>query len=329
LSAIVGKKAACAALALPRSQMYPRLCLPGVTHAVGNAQIGLQRALSQTENMETLAVLNSDRFMDASPREVYGSLLSEGTYLCHWRTMYRRLAAEDGLVRERRAQARRPVYVKPQLRAEAPNRVWSWDITRLLLVTKWVYLYLYVILDIFSRFVVGWMIADQESAEQAKHFISVTCSNHHIAPDQLTIHADRGAPMKAKTTSQLFADLHVTESHSRPRVSDDNPFSEAQFKTLKYAPTYPKAFDSRSHADDWAAPFFHWYNFQHHHSSLALFTPADLHFNRVNSIHAIRQTALDAAFAANPARFGLQRPLAARPPSFAAINWPSQEVPAP
>lgn len=325
----MGKKAACMALAVPRSQMYPRASQATQPASVGNPQMGLQRALSQTEHLQTLAVLNSDRFMDAAPREVYGTLLSEGTYVCHWRTMYRRLAAEHGPVRDRRAQARRPAYVKPQLRADAPNQVWSWDITRLLLVTKWVYLYLYVILDIFSRFVVGWMIADHESAEQAKHFISTTCSNHLILPNQLTIHADRGAPMKAKSTAQLFADLHVAESHSRPRVSDDNPFSEAQFKTLKYAPSYPKVFDSRSHADDWAAPFFHWYNFQHHHTSLALFTPADLHFDRVYAIHAIRQSALDAAFAANPARFGLHRPLAASPPAFAAINWPSQEVPAP
>lgn len=318
---------ACRVLAVPRSRMYARRTCDarGGESRTGNLYIGAQRALRQEERQGILEVLNSERFVDCAPREVYATLLEDGQYVAHWRTMYR-ILAEHGQIRERRDQTRRPVYAKPQLLALQPNAVWSWDITRLLLQVRWAYLYLYVMLDLFSRFAVGWMIAEEETAVQGQHFIATTCARHGITPGQLTIHADRGAPMKAKTTAQLFADLGIAESHSRPRVSDDNPFSEAQFKTLKYAPGYPKQFESRAHAQDWAQGLFDWYNYRHHHTALALFTPADMFFGQVEHKLAIRQAALDAAFAAHPARFGYRCPVAQRPPDHAAINWPKLEV---
>ena len=207
------------------------------------------------------------------------------------------------------------------------------NITRLLSTRKWSYFYLYVILDIadcvrFSRFVVGWMLADAESAEQAQHFISRTCAQHAIQPGQLIIHADRGSPMIAKTTAQLFIDLGVTESHSRPHVSDDNPYSEAAFKTLKYCPTFPGCFEEREEAEDWANAFFDWYNYQHCHTGLALLTPATVHFGQSSTVLAVRQSALDAAYAQHPERFTHHPPVAAQPPSAVGINWPpSQSAP--
>jgi putative transposase len=288
------------------------------------------RGLSPDERMTVLTTLNSPLYQDSTPREVYGTLLTKGLYLCHylchWRTMYRVLEEQEQ-VRERRDQLRHPAYHKPQLLAQAPNRVWSWDITRLLSSSKWAYFYLYVILDIFSRFVVGWMVADQESAQQAQqaqHFISSTCAKQAIPPGQLIIHADRGSPMTAKTTAQLFIDLGVAESHSRPHVSDDNPYSESAFKTLKYCPSFPVHFESRAHADTWAGAFFGWYNYQHCHTSLALLTPAIVHFGQAPAVLAVRQTALDNAYTSHPERFIRHAPITAQPPNAVGINWPQQ-----
>jgi len=299
--------------------MYPRL-----SQAAPGPLPASSRALSETEREAVLATLNGTRFMNSTPRETYGTLLTEGLYLCHWRTMYRILERRQQ-VRERRDQLRHPAYPTPQLLAQAPRRVWTWDITRLLSSSKWSYFYLYVILDIFSRFVVGWMVADVESAEQAQHFISRTCAKHAIQPGQLIIHADRGSPMTAKTTAQLFIDLGVTESHSRPHVSDDNPYSEAAFKTLKYAPTFPGCFEVRGQAEEWANAFFDWYNYQHCHTGLALLTPATVHFGQSSAVLAVRQSALDTAYAQHPERFTHHRPVAAQPPSAVGINWPQSE----
>ena len=312
-------------LGLPRSQMYPRLPLaPQLLGAeVANPAMVSLRGLSPDERLTVMSTLNSPRFQDSAPREVYGTLLTEGRYLCHWRTMYR-LLDEHAQVRERRDQLRHPIYHKPQLLAQAPNRVWSWDITRLFSSTKWSYFYLYVLIDIFSRFVVGWMVAEEESALQAQHFISQTCTHHAIQPSQLIIHADRGSPMTAKTTAQLFIDLGVTESHSRPHVSDDNPYSEAAFKTIKYCPSFPDYFESRDHAGAWAGAFFGWYNHQHCHTSLALLTPAIVHFGQTLSVLAVRQTALDIAYACHPERFIRHAPIAVQPPSSVGINWLNQ-----
>ena len=279
------------------------------------------RGLSEAEREAVLAILNGPRFEDSTPREAYGTLLTEGLYMCHWRTMYR-ILGQFHQVRERRDQLRHPAYHKPQLLAQAPNQVWSWDITRLLSFSKWAYFYLYAIIDIFSRFVVGWMVADVESAEQAQHFISRTCARHAIQPGQLIIHADRGSPMMAKTTAQLFVDLGVAESHSRPHVSDDNPYSEAAFKTLKYAPAFPGRFEARRPAEDWAEAFFDWYNHRHCHTSLALLTPATVHFGQSSAVLAVRQSALDVAYAQHPERFVHHAPVAAAPPSAVGINWP-------
>ena len=322
----MGVSAACRVLGLPRSQMYPRP--QPASHPLGadvaNIAVLSPRGLSPDERLTVLTTLNSPRFQDSAPREVYGTLLTEGLYLCHWRTMYRILDEHDQ-VRERRDQLRHPVYHKPQLLAQAPNCVWSWDITRLLSSSKWSYFYLYVIIDIFSRFVVGWMVAEEESARQAQHFISSTCARHAIQPDQLVIHADRGSPMTAKTTGQLFIDLGVTESHSRPHVSDDNPYSESAFKTLKYCPSFPDHFESREHADTWAGPFFDWYNHQHCHTGLALLTPAIVHFGLTSAVLAVRQTTLDIAYASHPERFIRHAPITVQPPNAVGINWPKNQ----
>lgn len=320
MSLTLGLSAACRVLGLPRSQMYRR---PPVVPVLldANSAVASRRGLSPDERGTVLTTLNSARFQDQAPREVYGTLLTDGLYLCHWRTMYR-LLAEQGQVRERRDQLRHPAYSKPELLAQAPNRVWTWDITRLLSHRKWSYFYLYVIVDIFSRFVVGWMVAEQESAEQAQHFIARTYANQAIQPGQLILHADRGSPMTAKTTAQLFVDLGVAESHSRPHVSDDNPYSEAAFKTLKYCPAFPDYFESREHAEAWAEAFFDWYNYHHCHTGLALLTPAIVHLDQTPAVLAVRQAALDLAYARHPERFIQHAPVAAQPPSAVGINWP-------
>jgi putative transposase len=281
--------------------------------------------LSPQEQQAVLDVANSERFVDTAPAEIVTTLMDDQPplYLCSVRTMYR-ILARAGEVRERRNQLRHPLYEKPELLATAPNQVWSWDITKLLGPEKWEYFYLYVLLDIFSRYVVGWLLAEHENAGLAKRLIGETCERDRIEEGTLTIHGDRGAPMTSKTLAQLMADLVITKSHSRPRVSDDNPFSESQFKTLKYRPDFPKRFatfeSARSHMRD----FFDWYNGQHHHSGIAYLTPADVHFGRAPEVLAARRRVLDTAFAAHPERFVRRPPTPLALPPAVWINKPSQ-----
>ena len=260
------------------------------------------RALVPAERRAVRDTLHSARFVDQSPAEVHATLLEEQTYLCSPRTMYRVLA-EAGEVRERRDQVRHPAYVKPELVATAPNQVWSWDITKLKGPVPYLYYSLYVILDLFSRYVVGWMVAVNESAHLAERLIEQTCAKQCIQPQQLTIHADRGAPMRSKLVALLFSDLGIVASHSRPRVSNDNPFSEAQFRTFKYRPEFPKRFGALEHARSVSRDLFAWYNDAHHHSGLSYLTPADVHYGRAPAILDLRHRTRLAAYAAHPERF--------------------------
>jgi len=253
--------------------------------------------------------------------------LEEGRYLCHWRSMYR-ILNERHEVRERRAQRRRPTYIRPELLATKPNEVWSWDISALRGPAKWQHFWLYVIIDIFSRHIVGWLIADEISTELAEQLVNTACAHQHIQRHQLTIHADNGGPMKAKSMAQLMIDLGIVKSHSRPHVSDDNPFSEAQFKTMKYRSDYPNRFDCIDDARSWMREFVDWYNHHHHHTALALLTPATVHAGQTQAMLARRQVVLDAAFARHPQRFIRHPPLAPVPPSKVWIN-PPKPAPSP
>jgi putative transposase len=320
LSKQVGVTKACQALGIPRSRLYRQRAAQNETKE-SPAKKPHPRALSQKEKDEVRQKLNSERFQDQAPREVYATLLDEGEYHCHWRTMYR-ILAENKEVRERPNQLRRPKYHKPELLATAPNQVWSWDITKLLGPVKWTYYYLYVILDIYSRCVVGWMLALRESADLAGELVRQSCEKQGIAPNQLILHADRGAPMVAKTMALLLADLGVTKSHSRPYTSDDNPFSEAQFRTLKYRPDYPARFGSLIEARLWAREFFSWYNNRHHHSALALLTPAAVHYGQAAQILQQRDNTLQLAYAKHPERFVKGTPSPAQLPAAVWINPP-------
>jgi putative transposase len=266
-------------------------------------------------------VLNSERFQDQAPREVYATLLDEERYLCSWRTMYR-ILAENQEVRERRDQMQHPPYTKPELLATGPNRVWSWDITKLRGPVTWTYYYLYVILDVYSRYVVGWMIAERESEDLAQELIRETCAKQGIPPGQLTLHADNGSAMIAKSVAQLLIDLDVVKSHSRPHVSDDNPYSEAQFKTLKDRPDYPARFGGLAEARAWAHGFFAWYNQDHHHTGLGLLSPAVVHHGQAELVLQKRQQVLDLAYATHPERFVKHAPRPAQLPAAVWINPP-------
>ena len=283
------------------------------------------RALKIEERQEALDTLHSERFIDQAPRAVYATLLDEGAYLCSPSTMYR-LLAQEGEIKERRNQIRHPHYQKPELLATTPNQVWSWDITKLLGPVKWTYFYLYVILDIFSRYVVGWMVAPQESAALAKRLLSATCEKQGIIPEQLTIHADRGPSMKSKAVAFLLADLGVTKTHSRPHVSNDNPFSESQFKTLKYRPEFPARFGSLQDSRVFCRQFFPWYNTEHRHQGIALLTPEMVHYGRAEAVIVARQEVLNAAYAAHPERFVRKPPVALPLPEAVWINPPPKEV---
>jgi putative transposase len=315
LAPTLGLSAACDVLSVPRSRVY-RARQPHAPAAPSSTSEPV-RALSSAERNQVRDTLNSERFADQSPREVYATLLDEGTYLCSPSTMYRVLA-EHAEVRERRDQLRHPAYAKPELLATAPNQVWSWDITKLLGPTKWTYYYLYVMLDIFSRYVVGWLLAERETATLAELLIREACAKQQIQADQLTIHADRGSPMIAKPIALLMADLGVTKSHSRPQVSNDNPFSEAQFKTMKYQPDYPDRFGSLPDAHTWAHAFFPWYNDEHHHSGLGYMTPQAVHYGHAAQVWAKRQAALHLAYAAHPERFVKGLP---QPPALPTAVW--------
>jgi putative transposase len=311
----------CDALRLPRASLYRRMGKAPVTRS---PRPKATLALSEPERQEVLDLLHSDRFQDLPPTQIYPILLDEGRYLCSVRTMYR-LLAQQSEVHERRPVASHPVYAKPELLATAPNQVWSWDITKLKGPVAWTYFYLYVILDIFSRYIVGWMVALRESAALAKRLIEYTCRNQSIAEDQLTIHADRGSSMKSKLVAELLADLGVTKSHSRPSVSNDNPFSESQFKTLKYRPDFPDRFGCVQDARAFLRPFFGWYNTEHHHCGIGFYTPADVHYGRVVRLRAARQATLDAAYVRHPERFVRQRPRASCPPPAVWINPPADK----
>lgn len=263
--------------------------------------------------------------MDCSPREIYASLLDEGNYVCSISTMYRVLR-ENRQVRERRNQRRHPQHVKPELVARAPNEVWSWDITKLLGPQKWSYYCLYVILDLYSRYVVGWMVAERETATLARRLIRETCEKQEVDPGQLVLHADRGPSMTSQPVAQLLATLGVTKTHSRPRVSNDNPYSEAQFKTLKYRPEFPNRFGSIEDAIGFSRDFFTWYNTEHHHTALGLLTPAMVHYGRANEVIDARNEVLAAVYRANPERFVRQQPKAPELPEEVWINRPKPET---
>lgn len=316
-SASVRTSAACRALGVARATVY-RARKP----AELRPRPSPVRTLSNDERAEVLQVLNSGRFADMAPAAAHATLLDEGRWLCSVRTMYRILAGARQ-VRERRNQLRHPRYAAPQLLATRPNEVWSWDITKLLGPQKWSYFYLYVMMDIFSRYVVGWMLADRENNQLARELVTEACAKHCVSPGQLTIHADRGAPMTAKPMAHLMADMGITKSHSRPHVSNDNPFSESQFKTMKYRPGYPERFGSIQDARVFARQFFTWYNTEHRHSGIAHLTPQDVHFGRSAQACAQRQQVLDAAYARHPERFVVNPPKAAPLPAAVWINPPS------
>jgi putative transposase len=311
----------CAAFGLPRATYYRRRRPPRAC----SRRRPSSRALSAEERAAVLDTLHEPRFVDLAPAEVYATLLDEGRYLCSERTMYRLLAAHDE-ARERRNQLRYPRYAAPELLARRPNELWSWDITKLLGPAKWTYFYLYVMLDVFSRYVVGWMVAHRESTTLAERFIRETCARQGIGRDQLTIHADRGPAMTSKPVALLLADLGVTKTHARPHVSNDNPFSEAQFKTLKYRPTFPERFGSIQDARAHCHGFFAWYNTEHRHSSLGLLTPADVHRGLAGQRIAARATVLASAYAAHPERFsgGLPQPRVC--PQEVWINRPTTRL---
>ncbi len=284
----------------------------------------MQRALTEEERETLLSVLNSERFADQSPREIYATLLSEGVYHGSVSTMYR-LLQRNQQVKERRNQLRHPTYTKPELLATAPNQVWSWDITKLKAASKWTYYYLYVIIDIFSRYIVGWRIAPGESAELAQELILNACLTQNVLPGQLGIHADRGSAMTSKVVEQLLVDLGVTKTHSRPHISNDNPYSEAQFKTLKYRPEFPERFGSQPDAVSFIGELMDWYNTEHNHSGIAMLTPETVHTGRAPQEIARREAVLREAYAAHPERFVRHPPRHPPLPEVAWINPPDKE----
>ncbi len=315
----VGVEPACRALGVSRATFYRRK-RPTPGHQQPRPTPA--RALNNEERERVVEVLSSERFVDRSPAEVFATLLDEEKYLCSERTMYRVLAASQP-VRERRNQLQHPQYTKPELMATAPNQVWSWDITKLLGPKKWTYYYLYVLLDIFSRYVVGWMVADRENSALAGRLIEETCIKQGVEPDMLTMHSDRGSPMTSKCTAQLYADLGVTRSLSRPQVSDDNPFSEAQFKTLKYHPGFPGRFLGIEHATRHCRSFVPWYNTEHRHGGISMLTPYDVHYGQAEAVLAKRQRTLEAAWAAHPERFVHGTPKSRPLPEAVWINPPA------
>lgn len=320
LTPVVGTAAACRALRLPRSTAY-RWRRPPVPEPAA-VRPRPPRSLSVVEQGAVLDVLRSPRFVDAAPAQVYATLLDEGTYLASERTMYRILAS-NGEVRERRDQLRHPAYAAPELLATAPNQVWSWDITKLLGPRAWTYYYLYVILDVFSRYVAGWVVAERESAALAEQLIAATAAKQGIARDTLTIHADRGSSMTSKPVALLLSDLGITKSHSRPHVSNDNPYSEAQFKTLKYRPGFPQRFGCIQDGRGFCQRFFPWYNDEHRHSGIGLCTPADVHYARATTVRDARAVVLTAAYAEHPERFVQKPPQPPTLPTAAWINRPA------
>jgi len=321
LAKVVGIAAACHALEVSRASFYRRTEQSDPSAPRSRPA----RALREQERQHVLDVLHSSRFVDKAPGQVHAALLDEGQYVCSVRTMYRILSTAQEL-RERRNQLRHPEYKKPELLATGPNQVWSWDITKLLGPAKWTYYYLYVILDIFSRYVVGWMLASCENAQLAQRLIRETIDKQQVAANQLVIHSDRGAAMKSHGVAQLLATLGVTKSHSRPHVSNDNPFSESQFKTLKYSPGFPDRFGSQQDAHAFCQVFFHWYNNHHYHAGIGMLTPAMVHYGHVEAVRDQRQRVLNAAYAAHPERFVSKRPEPLPVPTEVWINPPQSTL---
>lgn len=311
---------ACEVLGLVRSSWYR---WHAATHErPARAYAPSPRALKTDERAEVCGLLNEERCQDESPREVYATLLDEGVYRCSVSTMYRILREHDA-VHERRNQRHHPAYSKPELLATGPNELWSWDITKLKGPAKWLYYYLYVILDVFSRYVVGWLVTERESGAVAEQLIAESCYKQEIDPGQLTLHSDRGSAMKAKSVAQLLSDLGVTKTHSRPYTSTDNPFSEAQFRTMKYRPDYPSRFGSLPDALGWARAFFYWYNNLHHHTSLGLMTPMVVHYGLAAEVTRRREATLLTAYKLHPERFVNGVPKAPRLPDKVWINPPA------
>lgn len=323
ITPLVGMRPACRALGVAPATLY-RWRRPPKTKAA-RPRPRPARALSDLERSTVLQVLNGERFCDSSPAEVYATLLDEGRYLCSERTMYR-LLAERGQVRERRDQLTHPAYAKPELLAQEPNEVWSWDITKLKGPAKWTYFYLYVVPDVFSRYVVGWTVQHRESAQIAKALISQAALQQKILPGSLTVHADRGSSMTSKPVAFLLADLGITKTHSRPYTSTDNPYSEAHFKTLKYRPEFPPRFCSMEEARSFLREFFDWYNHQHRHSGIGLMTPDVVHHGRSQEVRARRTVVLTQAYLRTPERFVGGRPQPPALPTAAWINQPKEAV---
>lgn len=327
LAPTTGIRAACNLLGVARPSLYRlRPILGPVEQSMAcvtekKAKTTPARALSADERAGVLALLHSPRFQDQSPAAIQTTRLDEGIYDCSIRTMYR-ILADSGESRERRDHLTHPAYEKPELLATQHNQVWSWDITKMKGPVTWSYFHLYVIMDIFSRYIVGWMVAPRESAELAKQLIADTCAKQNIAEDQLTLHADRGSSMKSKPVAFLLADLGVTKTHSRPHVSDDNPYSESQFRTMKYRPDFPQRFDSIQHCRSFCQHFISWYNDEHRHSGLGLLTPAMVHHGQAELILAQRQDVLDAAYLAHPERFVRRPPKPLPLPKEVWINKP-------
>jgi len=322
LSREVGKQPACEALGVSRATFYRQQgSRPAETQGNDDRPVP-PLALTPAERQTVIDLLHAERFQDKAPYEVYATLLDEGQYHCSIRTMYRILTAEHGHVKERRRHHQPSHYQKPELLATGPNQVWSWDITKLKGPVKWTYFHLYVILDIFSRYVVGWMVAHREQDALAKQLIEQSCLKQNIQPEQLTIHADRGSSMKSKTVANLLVDLGITKTHSRPHVSDDNPYSEAQFKTLKYCPEFPDRFGSIQDTRAFCHPFFTWYNQGHHHSGIALMTPEQVHYGLASQVFDFRSQVLSAAFERYPIRFKGNMPKPFSLPVAAWINKP-------
>ncbi len=325
LSLDVGKRPACESLRIPRATFYRHMVRDVSQYQEKGPRPLPPLALSPDERQLVIDTLHSDRFQDKAPAEVYATLLDEGHYYCSIRTMYRLLTMDHGCVTERRRGHRQGHYQKPELLATGPNQVWSWDITKLKGPVKWTYFYLYVILDIFSRYVVGWMVAHREQQALAKRLIEQSCLKQNIEPGQLTVHADRGSSMKSKVVAQLLADLGVTKTHSRPHVSNDNPYSEAQFKTLKYCPAFPERFGSIQDAGAFGQCFFTWYNQEHRHSGIALMAPEQVHYGQAQQVFTYRSQILEGAFRKNPNRFKGRMPKPFTLPGAVWINKPSTD----
>ena len=320
LTPVVGTRPACRAMGVAPATIYRRRRPPPPTPTRPRAKPSW--TLTDAERAEVLEVPRSERFVDKAPEQVYAILLDEGRYLCSPRTMYR-ILAEQGEVRERRNQLTHPPYTKPELLAEGPRELWSWDITKLLGPKKWTYYYLYVILDVFSRYTVGWTLQHRESASVAEKLLEQAIRQQGIEPGQLTVHADRGSSMRSKPVAFLLADLGVTKTHTRPYISTDNPYSEAHFKTIKYRPEFPDRFGSIEEGRAFCRPFFHWYNREHRHSGIGYLTPEDLHYGRGPAIRAQRQQVLAHAHTTHPERFRQGLPQAPELPTAVWINKPS------